>query len=83
MTSLGTIPNQPDAISRLMRKLSSHATLKVCCEAGACGYVLCGQLTVLGIDCIVVAPTLIPVKAGVYPQLSTRSIVPESAGHLR
>ncbi len=65
MTSLGTIPNQPDAISRLMRKLSSHATLKVCCEAGACGYVLCRQLTVLGIDCIVVAPTLIPVKAGV------------------
>ena len=64
VTSLGTIPNRPDAIARLMRKLSSRATLSVCYEAGACGYVLCRQLTVLGIECVVVAPTLIPVKAG-------------------
>lgn len=64
VTSLGTIPNQPDAITRLMRKLSSRATLSVCYEAGACGYVLCRQLTKLGIECVVVAPTLIPVKAG-------------------
>ena len=63
-TSLGTIPNQPDAIARLMRKLSSRATLSVCYDAGACGYVVCRQLAKLGIQCIVVAPTLIPVKAG-------------------
>lgn len=47
-----------------MRKLSSRATLSVCYEAAAGGYVLCRQLTVLGIECVVVAPTLIPVKAG-------------------
>jgi transposase len=36
----------------------------VCYEAGPCGYVLYWQLTRLGFDCVVVAPTLVPVKAG-------------------
>jgi transposase len=63
-TSLGTIPNRPDAIARLMRKLSSRATLSVCYEAGACGYVVCRQLMALGIECVVVAPTLIPATDG-------------------
>ena len=63
-TSLGTIPNHADAVARLMRKLQQKATLKVCYEAGACGYVLYRQLATMGIDCIVVAPTLIPVKSG-------------------
>jgi len=63
-TSLGTIPNDPDAVARLMRRLQAQATLRVCYEAGCCGYVLQRQLTQMGIDCIVVAPTLIPVKSG-------------------
>lgn len=62
--SLGTIPNDPDAVARLMRKLGPPATLRVCYEAGPCGYVLYWQLTRLGIECVVVAPTLVPVKAG-------------------
>jgi transposase len=36
----------------------------VCYEAGPCGYVLYWQLMALGVACEVVAPTLIPVKAG-------------------
>lgn len=63
-TSLGTIPNQPDSVARLMRRLQQKATLKVCYEAGACGFVRYRQLVSMGIDCIVVAPTLIPVKSG-------------------
>ena len=35
-----------------------------CYEAGPCGYGLYRQLTGLGHDCIVVAPSLIPMKAG-------------------
>lgn len=62
--SLGTIPHTPDAVARLMRKLGPAATLRVCYEAGPCGYVLYWQLTALGIACTVVAPTLIPVRAG-------------------
>jgi transposase len=39
-------------------------TLNFCCEAGPCGYGLHRQLSELGHDCIVVAPSLIPIKAG-------------------
>src|SRR2546425_5299125 len=35
--SLGTIPNDPDAIAKLMRKLGPLAHLRVCYEAGPCG----------------------------------------------
>jgi transposase len=62
--SLGTIPNTADAIRKLMTKLGSKAALHVCYEAGPCGYVLYWQLTKLGIACEVIAPSLVPVKAG-------------------
>jgi transposase len=62
--SLGTIPNRPEMVARLVKKLGSPETLRVCYEAGPCGYVLYWQLTQLGVACAVVAPTLIPVKAG-------------------
>ena len=38
--------------------------LKACYEAGPTGYVLYWQLTRLGVACEVVAPTLVPTKAG-------------------
>ena len=62
--SLGTIPNTPEAVAKLMRKLGEKATIRACYEAGPCGYVLYWQLTKLGIACDVIAPTLIPMKAG-------------------
>jgi transposase len=62
--SLGTIPNDPRAIRRLLTKLGAADQLRVCYEAGPTGYVLYWQLTQLGIHCDVVAPTLIPVKPG-------------------
>ena len=62
--SLGAIPNSPDAVERLMRKLTRDATMVAAYEAGPCGYVLYRQLTVLQVPCIVAAPTLIPVKSG-------------------
>jgi transposase len=62
--SLGIIPNRPEAVARLMKKLGPAASLRVCYEAGPTGYVLYWQLTKLGIHCEVIAPTLVPVKAG-------------------
>jgi transposase len=62
--SLGTIPNRPESIGKLMKKLGPAAHLRVCYEAGPTGYVVYRQLTVLGVKCEVVAPTLVPVKAG-------------------
>jgi transposase len=62
--SLGTIPNRPESVSRLIRKLGKPEQLRVCYEAGPTGYVLYWQLSELGVKCEVVAPTLVPVKAG-------------------
>jgi transposase len=61
---LGTIPNEPEAIHKLMRRLGPAEQLRVCYEAGPCGYTLYWQLTRAGISCVVIAPTLIPVKTG-------------------
>lgn len=62
--SIGVIPNRPESVRRLMGKLGKPGQLRVCYEAGPTGYVLYWQLTQLGIHCDVVAPTLVPVKAG-------------------
>jgi len=62
--SLGIIPNKPEAVRRLIKRLGAPGTLKVCYEAGPTGYVLYWQLTGLGVHCDVVAPTLVPVKSG-------------------
>jgi transposase len=62
---IGTIPNRADQISKLVEKLGRGSKeLRFCYEAGPCGYGLYRQLTELGYDCIVVAPSLIPIKAG-------------------
>lgn len=62
--SLGTIPNRPESVRKLLQKLGPRESLRVCYEAGPCGYVLYWQLTKAGVHCDVIAPTLIPVKAG-------------------
>ena len=62
--SLGVIPNRAESVERLVRKLGRPEQLRVCYEAGPTGYVLYWQLSQLGINCEVVAPTLVPVKAG-------------------
>jgi len=62
--SLGVIPNRAESVRRLMGKLGKPESLRVCYEAGPTGYVLYWQLSELGVHCEVVAPTLVPVKAG-------------------
>ena len=62
--SVGIIPNREESIRRLVKKLGPPEQLKACYEAGPTGYVLYWQLTALGVKCDVVAPTLVPMKAG-------------------
>lgn len=62
--SLGTIPSSRDAVRRLIKRLGRPERLRVCYEAGPCGYVLYWWLSELGVKCDVVAPTLVPVKPG-------------------
>lgn len=61
----GEIANRPSAIKRLLGKLTQQGSeLRLCYEAGPCGYGIQRQLTALGHDCEVVAPSLIPRRPG-------------------
>ena len=62
--SLGTIANREESIRKLVKRLGAPEHLRACYEAGPTGYVLYWQLTQLGVECAVVAPTLVPTKAG-------------------
>lgn len=62
--SLGIIPNRPEAIRKLVQKLGGPKGIKTCYEAGPTGYALYWQLVKLGVDCEVIASTLVPTKAG-------------------
>jgi transposase len=62
--SLGTIANRAESIRKLVKKLGPVEHLQACYEAGPTGYVLYWQLTELGVECAVIAPTLVPMKAG-------------------
>jgi len=64
MRSLGTIANREDSIRKLIRKLGPPEQLRACYEAGPTGFVLYWQLTQLGVECAVVAPSLVPKKPG-------------------
>lgn len=61
---LGGIPNTPDEIAKLAKRLSRHGTLDFCYEAGGCGYGIYRQLSQLGHRCVVLAPVDDPVEAG-------------------
>lgn len=73
--SLGTIANQPEAIRKLMQRLGPTKTLKVCYEAGPTGFVVYRQLLKLGVDCAVIAPSLIPKKPGDHVKTDRRDAI--------
>ena len=57
--------NRPEAVRRLIEQLADkHGRLRVCYEAGPCGYGLHRQIVALGHECTVVAPSLVPRKPG-------------------
>ena len=61
----GVIKNSGGAVRKLLKQLSPEGeVLDFCYEAGPCGYGLFRDLKGLGHNCEVVAPSLIPRKAG-------------------
>jgi transposase len=61
----GVIENRADVLMRLVERLGRGGQqLHFCYEAGPCGYGLYRLLSGVGHDCTVVAPSLIPKKAG-------------------
>lgn len=77
VTSLGTVGTRHYEIAHLVRKLHSKATpLGFGYAAGPCGYWLYRYLTKKGYHCGVVAPSLIPNKAGDRVKTDRRDAVP-------
>ena len=61
----GEIPNTFHSVEKLLRKLSQpDKDLRLCYEAGPCGFVLARFLKKKGIACDVVAPSLTPKGSG-------------------
>lgn len=60
----GKIPNSPEALSKLVRKLGRPRDLHFVYEAGPCGYGTYRVLKSLGANCVVVAPSKTPRKSG-------------------
>jgi transposase len=60
------VGNEPTAVRRLARKLEREApgSVRVCYEAGPCGYALQRQMGTPRVTCQVIAPALIPRKPG-------------------
>lgn len=60
-------PNEKAAVRRMVRKvqrLAAGGEVRFCYEAGPCGYALQRWIQEAGANCVVVAPSLIPRKAG-------------------
>jgi transposase len=58
----GMIPNTVESIRKLVNKLGEKDNLRVCYEAGPTGYGLYRLFLSLGIECEVIAPSLIPIS---------------------
>jgi len=63
--AIGTFPNDVNKIMKQLKKLSADLSLlRVCYEAGPTGFGLCRRLKEAGIDCKVIAPSLVPQQSG-------------------
>jgi len=61
----GDISSEPASVASMVNKLAKRgAKLHFCYEAGPTGYGLYRQIVGLGHDCVVVAPSLVPKRAG-------------------
>jgi len=60
------VVHEDAAVRRMAKRIlrDAEGRVRVCYEAGPCGYALQRTLIKLGLDCVVIAPSLIPVKPG-------------------
>jgi transposase len=73
---LGEVENTPARIERIIKKLAErYGRLQVCFEAGPTGYGLYRQIRELGHECLVVAPALIPKRAGERVKTNRRDAI--------
>ena len=60
------VKNNARDIKRMVNKIKKQAPadIKFCYEAGVCGFTLKRRIEALGCECIVIAPSLTPIKPG-------------------
>jgi transposase len=62
---IGLFENRPEVLDTMVARLAKNGCrLSFCYEAGPCGYGLHRLLISSGHECVVVAPSLIPIEAG-------------------
>jgi transposase len=77
---IGEIPSRPEAVANLVGRLArKHDKLAFCYEAGPCGYGVYRQITMLGYECVVVAPSLVPVRPGDRVKTDRRDAVTQAS----
>jgi transposase len=62
--------NEEGSVRHLLRRFGDPAALRCCYEARPCGFELHRLLASMGVACDVVAPSLIPPRAGDRVKLS-------------
>jgi transposase len=77
-----TIPNDFKTLIKALKRLGDLNHLMCCYEAGPTGYALYRQFKKAGIRCIVIAPSLVPVKSGLRIKTDRRDAA-KLAGYLR
>jgi len=60
----GEIPNDWGILRKTLRRLGKKFSLRCCYEAGPCGYGLYRKMRKARINCVVIAPSLVPVQSG-------------------
>jgi transposase len=71
------------ALERALRKLKQEGEVQLHCvyEAGPCGFVIYRRLKQLGIECVVVAPSLTPKKPGERIKTNRRDAIKLARSH--
>ena len=69
------IDASPKTIAKRFKRMATEADLRVCYEAGGCGFTLYRQLTAMGIDCVVIAPSLVPKRPGDHVKTDRRDAI--------
>ena len=67
-----TLANRKEAVKAWLEKLQTQGIVQVCYEASSVGYEIYRWMTGLGAECEVVAPSLIPKKAGRHVKTDAR-----------